>query len=200
MGLLTFLFGCKNDSGIARTAISDEGPKLEEIASRINPTEGWADIFLKIVKEVKTDSSHIYTVKGLDEGKEVGLQIEVSSRIPAGLVDGKPAQAGFQAKAVRFRSIGKESDAFVQALARLYKQPIPEHFTTNPIAATAFSLNSTAVDLDQKADYKLKLFFGEEDQELISELYLNLSIGKGEVQLSEKDEGYREPLINLFSR
>jgi len=200
MGLFSLLFGCKDGPGKAQQPSEASKIKLEEITSRMDPKEGWSDIFFKITSEVKTDSTHSYVAKGIYNGKMVGLRFEVRSDIKAGLIEGKPAQNGFVGDAVRIESIGQESDELIKALAELYKQPVPVAFTKRVISATAFSLNAMAVDLDRKDQFKLKLFFEENDQDLSSELYLNIDTDKGEIELAEKDEGYREPIIKVFSR
>ena len=200
MGLFSFLFACKNVPSRAQQPANGVRVELEEITARLDPEEGWADIFLKITEETKTDSSRIYMAKGLSKGRTVGVRFEVSTKIGAGLVDGRPAQNGFVANAVRIGSIGPESDDLVKALAELYKQPLPNTFNARSISGTAFSLNERAVDLDRKDQYKLKLFFGEDDESLYSEIFLNIDTDRREIELSEKDESYREPLIKVLSR
>lgn len=200
MGLFSFLFGCKNNDSSAETN-NFGNTKIEDITSRIDLEEGWSDIFLKIIENKKTDTSHIYIAKGLYKNKTVGLQIEVSSKIGAGIVDGKPdGKAGFVANAVQLKSIGQESDELVKALAELYKQPTDKGFTKQTISATAFSLNEKSVNLDKKDYYKLKLFFAEDDENLYSEIFLNLNTDKREIELHEKDEGYREPIIKVWTK
>lgn len=199
MGLFSFLFGCKNNGSNAQTNNSDN-TKIEEITSRIDPKEGWSDIFLKITEDTKTDISHIYIAKGLYKNKTVGLQIEVSSKIGAGIIDGKPdGKAGFVANAVQLKSIGQESDELVKALAELYKQPTNKGFTKQTISATAFSLNEKSVNLDKNDYYKLKLFFAEDDENLYSEIFLNINTDKREIEIHEKDEEYREPIIKVWT-
>lgn len=199
MGLFSFLFGCKNNYSNAQTNNSDN-TKIEEITSRIDPKEGWSDIFLKITEDTKTDISHIYIAKGLYKNKTVGLQIEVSSKIGAGIIDGKPdGKAGFVANAVQLKSIGQESDELVKALAELYKQPTNKGFTKQTISATAFSLNEKSVNLDKNDYYKLKLFFAEDDENLYSEIFLNINTDKREIEIHEKDEEYREPIIKVWT-
>jgi len=194
MGLLTFFFSCTNKNTKAQDKVN-----LAEITSRIDPEEGWSDIFLKITSDIKTDTSHIYIAKGLYKGKTVGLQIEVNSKIQAGIVDGRPdPKFGFIANAVRLTTIGQESDELVQALGELYQQPVKKGFAKQAISATAFSLNEIAVDLDKNAYYKLKLFFEEEG--LYSEVFLNINTNKKEIEIHEKDEGYREPLIKVWTK
>lgn len=154
MGLFSF-FGCKNNAQTNKS----ENTKFEDITSRIDPEEGFIDIFLKIIEDTKTDTSHIYIAKGLYKNKTVGLQIEVSSNIRAGIVGGEiDSKNGFVLNGVQLKSIGEESDELVKALAELYKQHTDKIFTKQIVSATAFSLNDKAVNLDKNDYYKLKLF------------------------------------------
>lgn len=199
MGLFSFLFGCKNNDSNGQTNNSDN-TKIEEITSRIDPEEGWSDIFLKITEDTKTDTSHIYIVKGLYKNKTVGMQIEVSSKIGAGIFDGKPdGKAGFVANAVQLKSIGQESDELVKALSELYKQTTNKGFTKQTTSATAFSLNEKSINLDKNDYYKLKLFFAEDDENLYSEIFLNINTDKREIEIHEKDEEYRELIIKVWT-
>ncbi|MGA9212750.1 hypothetical protein, partial [Kaistella sp.] len=120
MGLLSFLFGCNNKEQKSNS----NNIKLEEINSRFDPEEGWSDIFLKITEDTKTDSSHIYVAKGLYNNTTVGLEIEINSKIGAGIVNGEiDGKVGFVKNAVHLKSLGKESDELVKALSELYKYP-----------------------------------------------------------------------------
>ena len=195
MGLFSF-FGCMNN---AQTNKSDN-TKLEDITSRINPEEGFIDIFLKIIEDKKTDTSHVYIAKGLYKNKTVGLQIEVSSKIRAGIVGGEiDSKNGFVLNGVQLKSIGEESNELVKAFAELYKQHTDKIFTKKTVSATAFSLNDKAVNLDKNDYYKLKLFFEENDENLYSEIYLNINTEKREIEIHEKDEEYREPIIKVWT-
>ena len=196
MGLLSFLFGCNNKEQKSTST----NMKLEEINSRFDPEEGWSDIFLKITEDTKTDTSHIYVAKGLYKNRTVGLQIEINSKIGAGIVNGEiDGKVGFVKNAVHLKSLGKESDELVKALSELYKYPTNKGFTKQTISTTAFSLNEKAVDLEKKDYYKLKLFFSEEDENLYSEIFLNINTKKEEIEIHEKDEEYREPIIKVWT-
>ncbi|MGS2761839.1 hypothetical protein [Sinomicrobium sp. M5D2P9] len=197
MALFSFLFGCKN---INNNAQASNNTIFEEIASRIGPKEGFVDIFLKIIEDAKTDTSHIYIAKGLYKNKTVGLQIEVSSEISAGIIEDEIASKNrFILNGVQLKSIGQESDELVRALAELYEQPTDKEFTEKVVSATAFSLNDKSVNLDKSDYYKLKLFFEENDENLYSEIYLNINTDKREIELQEKDEEYREPIIKVWT-
>lgn len=200
MGIFSFLYSSKNNNINAQGLRKYENIKLEDITSRFDPEEGWNDIFLKITSEKITKTTHIYIAKGLYKGKTVGLQIEINSKISAGIVNGQiDNKNGFVTKGIQLKSIGLESDEFVKALAELYKQPTAKGFTKEIISATAFSLNEKPADLDKQDSYKFKLFFAENDEKIYSELYLNINTKIGEIELNEKDEGYREPIIKLLT-
>jgi hypothetical protein len=195
MSLFSFLFGCKNNK-----ENNTNNYELEEITSRLDIEEGWSDIFLKIIEDKKTDNSHIYIVKGLYKTKIVGLQVEVSSKIKAGFKNDEiDAENGFLPNSVKLKSIGIESDELIKALAELYEQPSDKNFTSQIITATSFSLNEKPVNLDKSDYYKLKLFFEEEDENLYSEIYLNINTDKGEIEIHEKDQEYREPIIKVLT-
>lgn len=197
MALSPFLFSCESNHSSPAT---NDTTVLEEITARIDPQEGWNDIFLKIVKDQKTDSSHIYTVKGLYKKQTVGLQIEVNSNIGAGILDGKPdVNSGTARQSVHIRSSGAESDAFVKALAELYGQPTVKAFRQQPLSVTVFSLNETPVNLDKSGYYKLKLFLEEYDENLYSEVFLNINTEQKEIEINEKDWEYRRAIVELLS-
>ena len=194
MAFFSFLFGCNNNNQNIQKI------NLEEIASRIDVEEGWKDIFLKITEDKRTDTSHIYIAKGLYKEEIVGLQIEISSKINAGIIGDKiDNKNGFVLKGVRFKSIGNESDKLVNALTELYDVPIEKSFTKQTISATVFSLNEKKVNLAKNDYYKLKLFFEEDNEDLYSELYLNINTETQEIELHEKDEEYRWSIIKVLT-
>ena len=195
ISILSFLFGCKD---------SDTKNRLEEIISsdpEKKVDDDWADIYLNIINETKTEHTHIYLAKGLYKNEIVGLKFTINSEINAGIIKGKiDSNTGFVSNAVQLQSIGKESDNFIKALSELYHQTRHDKFTKNIINATAFSLNEKKVDLDKKDRYKLKLFFEEDNEELYSEIYLNIDINLRKIQLREKDWEYRTAIIKVLSK
>jgi hypothetical protein len=200
MSIFSFLFGCNDNKGNAQVK-KPKNINLEDITSRIDPEEGFVDVFLKITEETKTDTSRIYIAKGLYKNKIVGIQIEVSTNILAGIIGDKiDNKNGFVLNGVQLKSVGQESDEFVKSLAELYNKTTEKKFTKNKVSATAFSLNEKDVNLDNKDYYKLKLFFEENDESLYSEVYLNINTDKREIELHEKDEEYREPIIKVLTK
>jgi hypothetical protein len=195
------LFGYNNSESKTTANNIQDSVKLADITSRMHPEEGFFDIFLTIVSDIKTDTTHIYIAKGLYKNKTIGIQFEVKSTIGAGLVGGQiNKECGFVEKGVRVKSIGQESDEFVKAISEIYKFPTTKTFSKQIISTTVFALNDKPADLTKKNNYKFKLFFAEDDENLYSEIYLNLNLKEGEIELSEKDEAYRQPLIKVWTK
>ncbi len=194
--LCTFL-GCSNAS---RTTVSS-GIQLEEIVKEEIEEEGFVDVYLKIVSDTKTDSSHIYVAKGLYKKHVLGLEIEVRSNLPAGLVDGSlGAEGAFASQGVRIKSIGAESDTFIGALSELYGFPTHKNFSSKTITGTLYSLNDQVANLEKSDYYKFKVFFEEDNDALYSEVFLNINTANQEIEWREKDPEYREQLIEILTQ
>jgi hypothetical protein len=201
MGLFTWLFGCKNADNKQDMTSDNKTVILKEITSRFDADEGWHDVFFSIVSSTSTDSTRTYICKGLHKGKTVGLQVETRADMGAGITPAGElnSQIGFIKNAVQFKSIGEESDELIKVLADLYGKPTTKPFSKQTIWLTAFSLNQKPVDLDKKDYYKLKIFF-DQDENLYSELFLNINTQTGEIELNEKDEEYREGVIKNLTK
>ena len=199
MGLLSTLFGCGQDNN-KKQHTSDL--ILEEITSRTDTSEGFSDIFLKITSDLKSDTAHIYIAKGLYKNKTVGLQFIVKSNMPNGITaEGEMnSKDGFIRNAIKIISIGQESDELVKALSELYEIPNKNLFTKTTLVTTAFSLNQTIADLNKPGYYKFKLFFNEDSDEVsYAELFFNINTNEKTIELHEKDNDYRKPLVKVFT-
>lgn len=194
--LCTFL-GCSNAS---RTTLSS-GIQLEEIVKEEIEDEGFVDVYLKIVSETKTDSSYIYVAKGLYKEQVLGLELEVRSNLPAGLINSSlGAEGAFASQGVRIKSIGAESDAFISALADLYGFPMHKSFSSKTVTGTLYSLNDQVANLESSDYYKFKVFFEEDNDALYSEVFLNINTANQEIEWREKDPEYREQLIEILTQ
>lgn len=177
---------------------------LKEITEVADQEEGFVDISLKIVSEQKTKDSYIYIAKGLFQSKIVGAKFEVKSNMPNGINnDGSlDAKNGFIRNGIKISTIGNESDELVKAISKLYGFPTENKFTSNALLPTSFSLNQSNVELDNAGYYKFKLFFrdGEKDnEEDYCEIFFNVNTKNKTIELFEKDEEYRDLLINVFT-
>jgi hypothetical protein len=174
--------------------------KLEEITSRIDPEEGWNDIFLKITDQTKTSSSVIYTAKGLYEEQIVGICVEVQTNMIAGLLpSGEINRDAFYRDGIKFFSIGVESDRLLKALSALYEFPTDRPIAKTIEGAMTFSLNENPVNLAARKHYKFKMFFQDDNEDLYCEIFCNVDLAGNVIELHEKDEEYRENIIKNFA-
>ncbi len=200
MGLFSMLFGCGDRQ---EKNIDTNSKQLYEITSRTDTSEGFSDIFISITSETKTDTSHIYIGQGLYQNKTVGLKVEVKSNLPAGISSSGElnSKGGAVWNAVKFISIGQESNNIVFALSQLYNEPSDSLFTKEVLTPTLFSLNQQNVHLDKPGNYKFKLFFNDtsDDENKYAEMFLNINTDERIIELHEKDHDYRKPLLNTFT-
>ncbi len=167
--------------------------QLPEILSRSE--EGFADLTFAIVGRAKDASGdwHFHgraTHSDIVVGFEVVLGSEWKERsIDLGDGEALPAYNGI----VHYRSTGTESDQFVQILGQLYGVEEPQ--TMKPqvsFAATSLGANPASVETE---DLKIKLFFESEEEEKYAEVFTNVEFSSGFLEIREKDEEYRQPLV-----
>jgi hypothetical protein len=155
-------------------------------------------LFLRIVDDVKTDSSYIYTAKSVFKGDTVGLKVEVVNLIPAGIIDDVANEdVGFTKGKIKISSLGAESDAFIKALGTIYELPASGPFSSTTLVPTVFSSNKVNADLDKTATYGFKLFLERKSGEP-AEMFFNIDTYKRSLEFKEKDPVFRAPFISAL--
>ncbi len=100
---------------------------------------------------------------------------------------------------VDFESTGSDSDRLVQVMDQLYEISLnPEGMAAGPIQFTAISLQGDPRDL-WAGPVKIKLFIESEDEERYGELYTNIDMQDGTLEVREKDVSYRKSVIRALS-
>src|SRR5690606_1209389 len=190
------LYGCGNASDKGKGA---QGGQRQIGQYVVNPDVDNPSVYLTLVESHETDSSVVYTGKSLHDQDTIGLEIEVIKSIPAGLLaDGNPDnEGGFTPGAIKFRSLGAESDNFVHALGALYKIPAQRSMTDDTILPLVFSSNRKEVDLGNNGTYTFKLFLdsaaGSE-----AEVFAVLDLYKRLFELRAKDTTHYERIVSAF--
>lgn len=171
-------------------------PSLEKFTN--DKTAQKQQLFLRIVDESQTDSSHLYVAKSVFEQDTVGLQIEVLKGIKPGVNrQGRPVEDGFVKGAIKLSSIGAESDALVKSLASMFQTQSTGSFSNSTIEPTVFSSNTVTVDLSAKSTYSFKLFLDNSVGEP-AEIFATLDLYKRSFEIGEKDASYRAQLISAL--
>lgn len=98
------------------------------------------------------------------------------------------------AGSVTLSAVGPESDALVSAVDDLYGTHLSPEKMRRQTEFAALSLEGHPKKLES-GPCKLKLFFESEDENRYAEVYLNIDLAGSRVELAEKDEEYRRPLL-----
>jgi hypothetical protein len=155
---------------------------------------GGADIRLSISEIEKNDSFAFYKILSTYNQKEVGFEVDIPTK--PGLKD--PLQ---------FKSTGQNSNDFLQVLSKLYETKFDstKKFTQN-YKATFIDMNEFAKkELGQEISgiaglKELKLFFESGKEKDYAELYLNINEKEHWIEVVEKDEEYRKPILSLLTK
>ncbi len=165
-----------------------------------NNVENPSSIFLKLMDRTEGDTTISYAARGLYHSDTVGLVIEVSKDIPAGInADGSAnEEIGFNKGWITFKSSGAESDRFISALAELWQVNDIEKMTSSPIQPLTFSSNKTAVNHDKPATSSFKLFF-DEASNTPGEIFFTFDTYRRSIEFQEKDQRYRSTIVRTFA-
>jgi len=177
--------------------VNDKGPSIEQLTNY--PEADKQQLFFRMVEELHTDSSVIYTVKSTFEQDTVGLKVEVLKNIHPGINSSGQVDAdrGFVSGSIKLSSVGEESDNFVKALGKMFKLSTDGKMTSSVILPTVFSSNKEVVDLDKNGTYSFKLFFENQRGEP-AELFANVDTYRRSFEISEKDSSFRAQLLSAF--
>lgn len=199
--LLTAVFvSCGSPSSTDKEE-SKEGinASAQELGQFVGTGTDNPSIYFYLQDTHETDSSVIYIAKSLHQQDTVGLQIEVSKDIPAGITAEGTAddKNGFKEGIIKFTSLGKESDAFVKALGELYKIPAKGGMASSPITPLVFSSNKKAVDLSNNSTYSFKLFFAN-NAGAEGEVFGILDLYRRLFELKARDAAQYERILSAF--
>jgi hypothetical protein len=192
MGLLSFLLGSRSRPQPPRSALKP----LPEISVDIED-HGFVDLTFAI-RSCKTfpDGSQSLEVYGVHQGRVVGLLVVLGFEWKA-VTLGERIQLDAHRGTVTYRSLGSPSDALIQALDQLYGTRL-EPTTLRPSTSfTGISLAGEPSDL-AKGPARIKLFFESDTEDRYAELYTNVDIANGRLEIREKDPWYRSAIIRAL--
>lgn len=110
----------------------------------------------------------------------------------------QPGPLKFFTGSVSFFRIDSASDELVRRLAGFYKVRAKTNRCAEDIFASAVLLGGSPSTLESKP-VQMKVFFEGATQEDYGELYVNLDLKNGVVELNEKDPDYRTSIIRAFT-
>ena len=172
----------------------DATSKLPEITAESE--EGLVDLLFHVQSHQRlADGSQTIRAAGLHKGREVSFEVVLGPTWKKGeLAKGIPVQTSPD---VSYRRTGPESDAFLQVLDELYgTNQSPRSMATNT-PFTAISLKGNPAEL-AGGPVKMKLFYKKGGDKSYAELYTNIDLAARRLEVHEKDEGYRRPIIEAL--
>jgi len=172
-------------------------PASPEVTSE---AEGGFQDLLFFVQDYKRlpDGSQSIRGSGTYKGRVLGLEVVLDSTWQAGSL-GKDVPFMTYRGFVIYRATGPESDAFVQAIDELYGTKLSPKAMTGETRFTGISLEGDPRDLT-KGPVKIKLFFESGGQDNYAELYTNVDLAAHRLEIHEKDQEYRVPIIRALRR
>ena len=160
----------------------------------IGEEEGFVDLAFTISSSKKLESgSYEIVVKGNLKGDKVGFAIELLPSWKPQEVEG--IEDAFYWGEAFFRNTGSDSETFIKSLASLYGATLSNATVPDRVHAQVVGLACNPEQLEV-SPCKMKFFFnpdGEED--LYSEVFINIDLAAKRLEFNEKDNGYRAPLL-----
>lgn len=202
MGISCFLFGsCDRQPKQEHQQAENEGDRsvpldnLPEVTSASE--EGYHDLILSIQEHSRqSDGTQIIRAAGTHKGRHLGLEIILGSSWTAGsLGEGIPLVT--YRGTLTYRSTGVEGDAFLQVLDELYGTKVNPKAMSKETQFTGISLEGDPRDL-AKGPVKIKLFFESGGPDDYAELFTDIELTEHRLEVSEKDESYRLPLVRAL--
>ena len=139
--------------------------------------DGEADLSFRVVDQARTSDGRLaVTAAARFDGGRVGLQIVLES-----------GEASF-------RSIGGQSDRLLRAMAAAYGLDAAESAMKDEVKFTAVALDGDPT-ADPPQALQFKLLFEPGGAGGYAEVYANIDLSEARVEIREKDQEYRRPLL-----
>src|SRR5262245_22849754 len=196
-----FVFGGCEKQPASPSKSSPQGERAKPLSAPPEVTseseEGFHDLVFCIQQHKRLpDGSQSIRGAGTHKGRVLGLEVILGPTWPAGSLR-KDVPVVTYRGVVTYRSTGADSGAFVQVLGELYGTKLSPKSMRTETRFTGISLGGDPRDL-AKGPVRIKLFFESGGQDDYAELYTNLELLAHRLEVHEKDEGYRLPIIKAL--
>jgi hypothetical protein len=159
--------------------------------------DGFLDIDLPITSNVVDEAVARITCRGSIGGQVVGFGIQLRPKWEQQTVEGSNAEVFWGSGSLTAE--GEESSNLIALMAVRYGL---ESFSEKPmLPEIAFQVVCLEGDPRQLpiGALRTKLFFFQDADKRYAEVYLNVDARRGVLQLNEKDNGYRVPLLRALT-
>jgi hypothetical protein len=202
MGILSLLLG---GCGRQEQGEAPQPKTLRQASTRLEKTpeiaseseEGFHDLVF-YVREYKSlaDGTQTIRAEGVHNGRPVAFEVALSPTWAQGSL-GKGIPLVTYQGTVTYRSVGIESDTFVQVLDELYGAKLSPMAMRKETVFTGITLGGDPRDLGTGA-VKIKLFYESDAEDRYAELYTNIDLASRKLYFNEKDVDYRVPVVRAL--
>lgn len=165
--------------------------------------EGFVDCIFKVSDLVESSEFFNFHLAASSDGVILGMDVAIRMDIKAGFdTEMNIVKDHVYHEGVTFIRSGPESDRLIARIASLYGLPHAGDGMISKESFTAIALHEGEISLRTGA-VKIKLFGrdGEPfDQTAYYESFFNIDLVNGFVAWNEKDQEYRQPLINGLTK
>ncbi len=159
--------------------------------------KGFHDLLLFIEKhEVLPGGAQCIRAAGVHRGRRVALEILLGPVWRAGSLGKDTPVITYQGE-VRYRSMGTDSDAFLHSLDDLYGTQLKPSGMARETRFTGITLGGNPRKLGN-GPVHVKLFYEAAGENGYAELYTNIDLASRRVEIREKDEEYRSPVVRAL--
>ena len=160
-------------------------------------TEGFHDLVFYVEEYRRLpDGSQSLHGTGTHKGRRLGFEVVLGPHWEAGSLKNVPVET--YRGTVTYRSTGAESDAWVEALDGIYGTKMSPKAMAREVRFAGMSLGGDPRDLLTHGPVRIKLFFDPGGEDAYAELYTNIDLLGRRLEVNEKDEGYRAPLVRAL--
>lgn len=202
-GVFTLLFfGCVKQQGTtpppkANAQASAALDKPPEIMSESEPNEDLRDLLLYVQEHKRlADGTQIIRASGVHKDKPVAFEVVLSSTWEPGSFS-TDLELVVYLGTVTYRSVGSDSDSFVQVLDGLYDVKLRPTTMRKETLFSGLTLEGDPRDLS-KGEVKIKLFYESNDEDKYAEFYTNIDLASRKLYFNEKDPDYRSPVVRAL--
>jgi hypothetical protein len=179
-------------------------PHLRDLAAKSPPEitadsedGGYVDLVFAIRShETLPDGSQALRAYGVHQGREVGITVVLGPQWKKGSL-GPNVPLVTSRGTVTYHSLGGPSDTLLHVLDRLYETNLLPTTMRPDTTFTGISLGGDPGDLAH-GPTKIKMFFESSIEDRYAELYTNIDLEKGVLQIHEKDPEYRAAIIHAL--
>ena len=171
-----------------------QGTALPEITAASDTA--WHDLTFRVQQRGRLpEGGQLLRVAGAYRQKPVALAVLLGPAWTAGHL-GNLTLVTYSGT-VTLRSLGEESDRLLRAIDELYGTRQRPQKMRQQTQFTAITLGGDPRHLEA-GPVKIKLLFESNDESQYAELYLNIDLGRGSLELAEKDPDYRTAIVRAL--